>query len=216
MRIRTVLGRAAAMTLILAGCGSAPGTDAASERGGASSLERSAPTSSDSIEMPAYPAPERGHLVTLSAGAFDLGGDWSATAGVCAEPPLLQVVATAAGIGAIILVQLPDSGNPVMTYPIQLVDSGLPKPPAAQIGVQMLQEGASGFQAHAGSVVVQDLGRHATGRFAVTLRETRAERSVKYAGVFDRIPVESLPPDECRRAREVMQPADSEMASPSR
>jgi hypothetical protein len=157
--------------------------------------ERSIPA--DSLAMPAYPQPKSGALVGQSAGPYDLDASWPGSAGICADPSLLEVLAARSGDGAILLLELPAATERVTEYPIVRSDGGLPDAPAAQIGVQLLGGAAVAFEGYAGSVELSRLGDRVSGRFAVTLQEVTTGRAVKYAGVFERLRVDSLPADRC-------------------
>jgi hypothetical protein len=117
------------------------------------------------------------------------------------------VVAQEPGAGTIVLLQLPPE-NPVTRYPVTTVTQGFPQPPAAQVGVNLFRPtGQFSYQAAEGDVELYVLGRVASGRFAVTLREINSNARVRYAGAFREIPVKELDPAKCAGA-------DSVAASP--
>ncbi len=165
--------------------------------------------------MPPFPAPRRGFLVVTSAGPHSIEGAWRARAGMCDDPPMLQVLAEEQGIGVLVLLQLPPAGERITEYPITLVEGlgAFPQPPAAQLAVQLLADrNVFGFQGDAGRVEIYGFGelldridprdRAVSGRFAVTVREIRTQQRVQVAGVFDGVGVTPLPADQCRQARE--------------
>ncbi len=167
-------------------------------------------TLSDSIRMPAFPEARRGFLVTRSAGAYDLSGAWPARAGMCADPAVMQVLAQQPGVGTIVLLRLPDPAQRLTTYPITIVESGTPSPPAAQMGVQIFQ-GASAyaFQGLEGQVLLTGISDRVSGRYQVTLREITTNDLAKYSGVFESVMVEQLPTEQCDEWRKLLLPSDT-------
>lgn len=196
------------LLLGLAACGGKE-EDGAQE-GDVAALEREGPVTVDTIPMPDYPEPRRGWLVARSAGAFELGGEWQARAAICDDPAVLEVLAEQPGFGTLILLQLPAPDARLARYPITVVDSGAPEPPAAQIGVQLFQDrNAHAFQGLSGEVEIYGFAERVSGRYAVVLREIQTDDEVKFAGVFDGIPVEPLPADMCSAMKEALAAADS-------
>lgn len=194
--------------LALAACG---GKEESGEReGDVAALESEDPISVDTVPMPDFPEPRRGWLVASSAGAYDLRGEWQARAAICDDPPVLEVLADQPGFGTLILLQLPAPDARLTRYPIVVVDSGVPEPPAAQIGVQLFQDRSShAFQGLSGEVEVYGFAERVSGRYAVTLREIQTDDEAKYAGVFDGIPIEPLPAEMCLAMKEALAAADS-------
>lgn len=166
------------------------------------------PTTPDSMIMPPFPEPRRGYLVARSAGLHDLSGAWTARAGLCEDPAVMEVLAQQPGVGTIVLLRLPPPTQRLATYPITDVDSGAPIPPAAQIGVQRF-EGASAyaFQGLEGQVVLTAMGDRVSGRYQVTLREITSKDLAKYAGVFESVMLDTLPAEQCQEwKRELLLP----------
>src|SRR5262249_18300616 len=112
-------------------------------------------------------------LAAQSAGGeLDIRGEWPAEAGICDQPPMLQVVAQVKGAGTIVLLSLP-AGNRVTSYPVKLRlpgQQGIPEAPASQVGVQMFRpQGPVAYQGAEGSVDIYGYAKTVSGRFAVTL-----------------------------------------------
>jgi len=151
--------------------------------------------------MPKYPEPGRGRLAALSAGAErPIQGEWPAEAGICEQPPMLQVVSQVPGTGTIVLLALPE-GNRVTSYPVALVGTGLPTPPAAQVGVQMFAGGMpAAYQASDGAVEIYAFEKTVSGRFGVTLRHISTNQKIRYAGAFKGIPLKALDQTHCALA----------------
>ncbi len=157
--------------------------------------------------MPGFPQPKSGVLNATSAGAHSIEGMWPAQAGLCDDPGTLQVLSEVPGTGTLVLMQLGE-GSRIGTYPIAIADSGVPSPPAAQVGVQLFREAeAFAFQATEGDVEIYGFSDNVSGRFAVTLREIQSNTNVQYAGVFAGVPIEHLPSDYCELLKTAMQEA---------
>jgi hypothetical protein len=164
----------------------------------------------DSLPMPDFPEPRRGHLVAKGAGTYMLDGAWEAIARKCDDPPMMQVLAQQPGFGTIVLLQLPPEGERLTDYPVTIVEQGIPDPPASQVGVQVFQGGSvATFQAMEGGVTVFGYGQLISGQFAVVLREVSTEELQKYAGTFQSVPIEAIPEDDCRQLREALAASDS-------
>lgn len=168
------------------------------------------PVPFDSIPMPDYPAARRGRLVAVSAGAVDLSGSWLGRAATCDDIGVLQILAEEPGRGTLILVQMPATDR-LTTYPITVVEEGLPAAPAAQVGVQILGEtGNYAFQGAEGDVYLDSLvNGELSGRIATTLREISSDERSRYAGVFSRIPVAPLAQEYCDRMAAALSTPDS-------
>lgn len=173
--------------------------------------EESAPT--EPLEMPDFPSQERGQLVAASAGApggQEMDGSWEAAAAICEDPPMMQVMAGEPGIGTLVLLQLPPANQRVAHYPIVIVDSGPPLPPAAQIGVQLFRGRASyAYQAMDGEVELYGYGDRVSGRFAATLREIQSNDTVLYTGVFHGVGLQPLPLEQCEAAKAALAELDA-------
>jgi hypothetical protein len=153
--------------------------------------------------MPPYPDAARGRMSVLSAQQRvedSIRHEWPAQAGLCAAPPMLLVKSEEMGSGGtMVLLALPE--NRVGTYPVTVVERGLPTPPAAQIGVQVFRPtGSLAYQAMDGSVDLYSYGKTVSGRFAVTLREISRNERIRYAGAFKEVPVVELEAALCAPA----------------
>jgi hypothetical protein len=173
-------------------------------------VEEVEPQANDSLVMPEYPDPQRGRLVARSAGLYELGGAWEARAGICEDPAMLELVAEQPGIGTLVLLQLPPAEERVTRYPVAIVESGPPQPPASQVGVQVFKaSNAHAFQALEGDVEVYAFGERISGRYAVTLREISSDDRAMTAGVFEAVGIERLPDEQCQAVKEQYEAVDS-------
>lgn len=214
--IRVVGAGTALMLGLLAACGGgepAEGADRSDSVGIADDMATPEPVVTvpiESIPMPEYPEARRNFLVAASAGGGrDLSAELEARAAICADPPILQLLAEQPGFGTLLLFQLPP-GDRVGTYPIAFAESGAPEPPAAQVGVQVFSGGSAfAYQAVEGAIELTAFDSRVSGRVGVTLREIRSEERVRYAGVFDNVVVAPLPEEQCRAMKEALFPADS-------
>lgn len=204
---------------LAAACGGPPDEDVASGVRMKMPDERDslAVEEQESLVMPEYPEPVAGHLVTRSAvpeGFSDeIAGEWPARAGRCDEARTLQVVASREGTGAFLLFFLPSEDHDGSAYyPVVPVDSTVPEPPAVRIGVQHLEtRRGESYRGYDGTVELAMRGQEVSGRFALPLRNVESPDTVLYAGVFDRVRVRRLTPEECRLREE---PADT-LAAPA-
>jgi hypothetical protein len=156
------------------------------------------------VVLPEYPRDQRGRLAAVNTGAFELGGSWEARAGLCSDPDMLQLIATESGMGTLILLQLPDTGSRLGSYPVTFVDSGFPFPPAAQIAVQVQEDdGVKAFQADSGAVELTEWGDRVSGRLRAVLREINWQDRAGYAAAFRGVAVTALGPERCRTAGDV-------------
>lgn len=135
----------------------------------------------------------------MSAGGTDtLLGSWPARAAACDEPPALQVLAQSQDVGTLILLHLAQPIPDQSSYPVAVPDSGFPSPPAAQVAAQLTMPGSvRAFQAVNGTVELTALDATVSGRFAVTLRETESQDSLRYVGVFEGIPIGRAAAADC-------------------
>lgn len=196
------------LLLSLLACGERQ--DGGEQEAALATLDSEDPVTLDSVPMPDYPDPRRGWLVANSAGPYPLRGEWPARAATCDDPPVLEVLAEQPGFGTLILLQLPAPDSRMTRYPIVVVDSGAPEPPAAQIGVQRFEgRNSYAFQGLAGEVELYGLADRVSGRYAVTLREIQTDNEAKYVGVFEGIPLQALPPEQCQAMKEALAAADS-------
>ena len=167
------------------------------------------PASPQALEMPDFPAQQRGRMVAASVGApggEEMDGSWEAGAAMCEDPPMMQVMAGEPGIGTLVLLQLPPANERVGRYPIVIVESGAPEPPAAQIGVQLFRGPASyAYQAMDGEVEVYGYGDRLSARFAATMREIQSNDTVMYAGVVHGVTLQPLPVEQCEAAKAALE-----------
>jgi len=205
--VRIALGvLAGAAVLAVVSCGGKPERQVANQE----VLASEEPVTVDTVAMPEYPEGRRGYLVARSAGGYLLDGAWPAQAAICEDPPVLQVLAQQPGFGTLILLQLPPAAERLTEYPIAIVDSGMPVPPASQIGVQVFQDRNSyAFQGLSGGIELYGFGDRVSGRFAVTLREIQTDNEAKYAGVFEEIPIEPLAEEMCQAMMQSFETPDS-------
>ena len=170
------------------------------------------PLPPEPLEMPDFPAQQRGRMVAVSTGApggEEINGSWEAGAAMCEDPPMMQVMGGEPGIGTLVLLQLPPAGERMARYPIVIVDSGPPPAPAAQIGVQLFRGPASyAYQAMEGEVEVYGYGDRVSARFAVSLREIQSNDTVLYAGVFHGVGLQPLPLEQCQAAKAALEELD--------
>ena len=154
--------------------------------------------------MPEHPPARTGRLSGRSAGGVDtVSGVWRAHATRCENPPALQVVAGDEHVGTILLYQL-DSIAPVAeNYRVTSVDSGFGRSPSVQLAVQLTPDGGiRAFRAASGTATLERLDGETTGQFAVTLKEVDSLDSLRYVGVFQRVPVGPGSVEDCRTIRE--------------
>jgi len=147
-----------------------------------------------------YPAPRRGALIARPALPGPLGGEWTATAGLCREPPTLHLVAAGDSVDLMILLRSPSEGWTTGAYPVVSPDDTTEAARTARIGVQRVSYVDQAYQGERGSVDLSRLDQLASGRFDVVLRDLRSADTVRYLGAFHRIRVDSLPPGECQAA----------------
>jgi hypothetical protein len=171
------------------------------------------PISSGLLEMPDFPAQQRGRMVAVSIGApggEEMDGSWEAGAAMCEDPPMMQVMAGEPGIGTLVLLQLPPAAERVGRYPIVITESGAPPAPAAQIGIQLFRDPASyAYQAMDGEVEVYGYGDRVSARFAATMREIQSNDTVMYAGVFHGVTLQPLPVEQCAAAKAALEELDA-------
>lgn len=152
------------------------------------------------VVVPEYPAPRRGSFVAVVDGQYPLGGSWEARAGLCDDPPMLQLTAGGADLGVIVLLHVPGADTARETsYPVSAPDSAWPVAPAAQIGLQVYHDRElHTFRGDSGMVEVYRFGDRVSARLEAALRETGGRARVGYAAVFERVPVTPLGPERCR------------------
>ncbi len=150
--------------------------------------------------MPEPPPSRTGRLSGRSAGGVDtVSGVWRARATRCENPPALQVVAGDEHVGTILLYQLDSLAAVAASYRVVSVDSGFGRPPSVQLGVQLTPDGGiRAFRAANGTATLERLDVETTGQFAVTLKEVDSLDSLRYVGVFHRVPVGSGSVEDCQ------------------
>lgn len=152
------------------------------------------------LAMPEAPSGVRGQLAARSDGELNLGGAWRARAGLCATPPMLQLLVQEEYDGIILLLALPSDGSRITTYPVTIVDAGIPAGPAAQAAVQRIIENRPyGWQADSGAVEIYAWdGDRLSGRFGLALRNIATNERSLLAGSFLGIDVVRLAPEQCQ------------------
>ena len=137
----------------------------------------------------------------LAARAVDvpsqINGEWPATVGVCPDQRALQILADADSVGVLIVIVRPDSGDPVMRYPVTLPDGRPPAAGTARLSVQRILYLGLAYAAANGAVELSSLERQASGRFDVRLVDAITARESRYVGAFSNLPLENWPPDLC-------------------
>lgn len=160
-------------------------------------------SATDTVQQLGYPQSQRGHLVARGVGGYSVDGSWPARAGMCEDPAMLELVAAQPGVGTIILLLLPAAQDRITTYPVRPVERAVPSPPAARMGMQLIDgRSANFFQAVDGAVEVHTFGERVGGRYRVTLWELSSRGQVEYAGVFEGIRIERLPEERCLEVKE--------------
>ena len=151
------------------------------------------------LAMPDAPSASRGRIALRSAGAVGLDGQWSARAGWCADPAMLQVLVEEQDDSMILLLALPD-GDRVTNYPVTAVADGIPEGPVSRAGVQRIVEGRPyAWQAEHGAVDLYawDDDR-VSGRFALTMRNIATNERSLVAGSFLGVQTMELGPEQCQ------------------
>lgn len=148
---------------------------------------------------PLHPEPVRGRLVARTAGTGALAGSWRARVGRCDRPRSLQIASDGDSVDVLLLLLLPDSGEPTREYPVMERDSAPPGggQPHARIGVQRLGYMVASYQGASGAVRLDHLNRTASGSFDLMLREALNWDTVRYLGTFADLPVEPWSPEIC-------------------
>ena len=197
--------RALIVALCLTSCTSGDREGDSSVPGGASVA---AADQVDSLlaEMPRHPRAPGGRLVAVSAGNRDLSGQAAARAGRCEEPSMVQIVAedvnesSGESWAVLLLLQVPEEEK-TGEYPVAIVESGFPEPPAAQIAVQVISSGrVEAFQGSTGSAEIYAFDDRISGRFAITVRNINNQDLIQIAGSFRAIEILELPAESCLAA----------------
>jgi hypothetical protein len=180
------------LAVLAAACGGSGDDDTAAD----STLVRD--PAAQALPDPDLPPVARGRLALRSTGPIAFAGQWDAQAGLCAEPPMLQVVVQEQLDGLILLLLLPAEGSRTVAYPVTRVDEGRPGP-VAQVGVQRIIEGRpASWLAEDGAVELHAWeGRRLSGRFRLTMRDINSSEPSRVAGAFFSIAVVDLPPEYC-------------------
>lgn len=161
-------------------------------------------------DPPAEPAAPPGYLAVRSAGEISVNGAWPARAGRCTSPAIVHVVVDDAAIGLIILVQFADS-EAVGSFAVRSVVQGLPHPPAAQVGVQLIGDPETqGLHAISGDIELTAVGSgRVSGRFAGQLVEVSSRVRIGLSAAFTDVPVTPVPEAECALAATVVDTSDT-------
>jgi hypothetical protein len=178
------------VVLLLAACGP---RGPAPHQVAAGAAQQDAPA--DTTTPPARPRMLVTHAVTPRSR---LDGQWQPHAGVCVHPRSFQLLAQGDSVDLLLLLELPDDSVAPGTYAVAAeADSAAPAR-LARLGVQQLQYADLAYQATRGSVQLARLDQVASGSFDVTLEETPSHQALRYLGVFDAIPVDTLSGAACR------------------
>jgi len=165
--------------------------------------------------MPSYPEASSGRLVTVSAGDYDLNGEWEVSAGLCEELGILEIYAGPQGLGTALLLRMPED-DPLGVYPVVAAEVNLPAAPAGLIAVQAFAEpNAYGFQAYIGQLELTAFGERVSGRFTSTLREIGLDLFTHYVGVFEDVSIDALSDDYCGVMRDYTLVSDAATATDS-
>ena len=189
--------RCALVLLLLAACG----TRASSHR--AKGVSAGGGAAADTTPADTTPPRARaGMLVARTvANRGELNGQWRPQAGVCASPPSFQLLAQGDSVDVLLLLNLPQGTAASGTYAVQAPQDTAPQGRTARIGAQEMRSADLAYQGISGTVQLERLDRLAAGRFDVTLQETPSHRQIRYLGVFDAVPVETLDVAACRLAQ---------------
>lgn len=147
-----------------------------------------------------YPPPRRGAVIARSASPGPLSGAWRARAGVCSDPPSLQLLGRSDSVDVMILLRLPARGSATGVYAVAAPEDTTATPRTARLGVQKVMYMDLAYRSERGTVELNRLDQLASGRFDVVLREVTSQDTVRYLGVFERIRVDSLPASDCQAA----------------
>lgn len=181
------------------GGGRASGPVADSSTGETTPAEAAAPDTT-------FPVAQRGTLIARSVLPGPLGGTWKLEAGVCHQPPTLQLRGLGDSVDVMLLLQLPAQGAATGTYVIAAPDDTVAASRTARLGVQKVLYADVAYRGERGSVELNRLDDLVSGRFDVVLRDDVSADTVRYLGVFDRIPVDSLSGPACRAAERGVPP----------
>jgi hypothetical protein len=155
-------------------------------------------------DVPPDTMPPRGRTGMLVTHAVTersrLDDQWQPHAGVCAQPRSFQLLAQGDSVDLLLLLELPADSVAAGVYSVVPEADSTAPARVARLGVQQLQYGDFAYQATGGSVRLARLDQVATGSFDVTLEETPSHQTLRYLGVFDAIPVDTLSGAACRLA----------------
>jgi hypothetical protein len=145
-----------------------------------------------------YPQGRRGAMTARAAAPGPFVEVWHPTAGACASPPSVQLLAIGDSVDVMMVLRLSPDGPFTGTYPVTAPEDTTAQPQTARMAVQLVSYADRALRAARGSVEVSRLDRLITGRFDVVLEGFSAPDTVRLLGVFDRIPVDSLPETGCQ------------------
>jgi hypothetical protein len=157
-------------------------------------------SSTAAVADTAPPIAPAGFLAARAGDPSQITGQWPATAFSCEGQRSLQVLSDTDSAGVLIVMALPDSGNPVMSYPIALPDGQSLAAGTARMAVQRILFYGLAYAASDGTVELTRLDRGASGRFDVQLVDAATARESRYAGTFTNLRVERGPLDLCQLA----------------
>lgn len=148
-----------------------------------------------------FPTPRRGALVARPIAPVGPAWEWDARAASCADPRTLQLLARGDTVDLLIVLQLPaDSAAEGRYAVLGSLDSAV-APRTARVGAQGWMYADLAYRALRGTVWLEGLDRHATGRFDVVLEESISHEQTRYLGAFNAVPVDSARGPLCEPAQ---------------
>lgn len=147
-----------------------------------------------------FPPPRRGAMTARAALPGPFVEVWYPKAGVCRTPPSAQLLAIGDSVDVMIVLRLPALAPLTGTYPLTPPDDTTAAPRTARMAVQLVSYADRALHGRRGSVEVSRMDRFMSGRFNVVLEGFSSPDTIPLLGVFDRIPVDSLPEAACHAA----------------
>jgi len=176
--------------LLLAGLVACAGASREEDDVAAANAESESASDTVTLTMPDYPASEAGRLTAQSAALQEerrFVGSWSAEAGRCWEPTVVQVIARGDSIGTVVFIGPSTDGDIVGEYRVVDGRSGVPDTSAARVAVQMYGGWThpQGYRAVSGVVEVQRADNIIEGNLAVELFGDRFRDTILLAASFE-------------------------------
>lgn len=185
--------------VLLVACGGGEAPDRAAQ-GDSAQGALALPQDTALPPMPEYPPQQAGYLVAHAVGGAAFSEAWPARAIRCTTPAMLLLLAERERSGGSVLLALPTEGPLEGDYPVVVVDSTAPSPPAAQLGFQFFEAQPSAFQGADGSVEIYGFASGVSGRFKASVRHIVTNQLARVAGVFHNVRVDSPPEGWCEQA----------------